>query len=738
MEDASFFLPSGLADDDEENIVLGGGLLNPTTGGLLPAPMWEPMNDPALDNNILVNNSSQQLQQNNLISDNNNSLFGNGNNNNNHSAPPPGMQTDIYSHQNNNNNNNHNNNFDMGTNKNDLMTPYSFSSQQGTARMQATNDFNDTKTNNRYYAPSQPNQNYGNNNNNSNNIDLNQSYLNNDINNNNLMMNNTTRYREDANKVQYLKPVITQGLNLPMGNKNNHNHPQHHQQQQQQHRYYQNQNHPHHHQQHDNNNNIYNNNKRNISNRNQQRSNNNYNNNNNNNNNSQHRQITKSLSTAPRSNNYNNNNNSSSSNNNNSYRSDRQQELLDRHRQRQAQQLQKRTYENEKKIPTRVSKKIHEKSKQQRFPNINNDNIDNSTRFNNNNTNRHQNKYSNNKNHRSTSSNNNKTYQNNNSNSDLKFNNLQYDDDDDSDEDDDDDDDADSENKSNYGDSNNDNSGNTLRKRNSNSSKGKQKSKHSRNKVNKNATTRSPSMSYDDDEDLPSLLRSDQQNRKRSVSSGMHDFAGTMKLGMAIFGTKTISNATAFFFSSSRLLETAFSMLGVMLSFWLIIGIRLIDMVWTIHTAIGKTCAKHSRFGLAYAYIYFFPFVVSYSIPWAPPWGPVCLWYAFLVQLFWPSKADIKNGNYNMYLKWLLPIAFLMEGVSHRSFLLDFTGSQRLLVAFVISSFHSPYDMKNMLFILSFAVQILLASYMDHLLIMQWIQFVIGVNCLGYCYDESL
>ena len=735
MEDASFFLPSGLADDDEENIVLGGGLLNPTTSGLLPAPMWEPMNDPALDNNILVNNSSQQLQQNNLISDNNNSLFGNGNNNNNHSAPPPGMQTDIYSHQNNNNNNNHNNNFDMGTNKNDLMTPYSFSSQQGTARMQATNDFNDTKTNNRYYAPSQPNQNYGNNNNNSNNIDLNQSYLNNDINNNNnLMMNNTTRYREDANKVQYLKPVITQGLNLPMGNKNNHNHPQHHQQQQQQHRYYQNQNHPHHHQQHDNNNNIYNNNKRNISNRNQQRSNNNYNNNNNN---SQHRQITKSLSTAPRSNNY-NNNSSSSSNNNNSYRSDRQQELLDRHRQRQAQQLQKRTYENEKKIPTRVSKKIHEKSKQQRFPNINNDNIDNSTRFNNNNTNRHQNKYSNNKNHRSTSSNNNKTYQNNNSNSDLKFNNLQYDDDDDSDEDDDDDDDADSENKSNYGDSNNDNSGNTLRKRNSNSSKGKQKSKHSRNKVNKNATTRSPSMSYDDDEDLPSLLRSDQQNRKRSVSSGMHDFAGTMKLGMAIFGTKTISNATAFFFSSSRLLETAFSMLGVMLSFWLIIGIRLIDMVWTIHTAIGKTCAKHSRFGLAYAYIYFFPFVVSYSIPWAPPWGPVCLWYAFLVQLFWPSKADIKNGNYNMYLKWLLPIAFLMEGVSHRSFLLDFTGSQRLLVAFVISSFHSPYDMKNMLFILSFAVQILLASYMDHLLIMQWIQFVIGVNCLGYCYDESL
>ena len=52
--DASFFLPSGLADDDdEETIVLGGGIGHGlTTGGLLPSPVWEPSNDPTLDSKL--------------------------------------------------------------------------------------------------------------------------------------------------------------------------------------------------------------------------------------------------------------------------------------------------------------------------------------------------------------------------------------------------------------------------------------------------------------------------------------------------------------------------------------------------------------------------------------------------------------------------------------------------------------------------------------------------------------
>ena len=52
--DASFFLPSGLADDDdEETIVLGGGIGHGlTTGGLLPSPVWEPSNDPTLDRKL--------------------------------------------------------------------------------------------------------------------------------------------------------------------------------------------------------------------------------------------------------------------------------------------------------------------------------------------------------------------------------------------------------------------------------------------------------------------------------------------------------------------------------------------------------------------------------------------------------------------------------------------------------------------------------------------------------------
>ena len=260
---------------------------------------------------------------------------------------------------------------------------------------------------------------------------------------------------------------------------------------------------------------------------------------------------------------------------------------------------------------------------------------------------------------------------------------------------------------------------------------------NTQNKSSKTTKSRSPSMSFDDDEDLPSLLRKDIPNRKRSVSSGMHDIAGNVKFGITLFSSKTISNATSFFFSVSRILETAFSMIGVCLSFALILGINVVSLVWMIHTSIGKICSDHAHVGLAYSFTYFFPFVVSYSIPWAPPWGPVCLWYAFLVQVFWPSESDLKNGTGNAHAKWLIPILFLMEGVSHRSFLLDFTGNQRLLVAFAVASFHSPRKMKNLLYVLSLGVQIFLSSYMNDIVLMQWVQFIHGINCLGYCLSND-
>ena len=78
-----------------------------------------------------------------------------------------------------------------------------------------------------------------------------------------------------------------------------------------------------------------------------------------------------------------------------------------------------------------------------------------------------------------------------------------------------------------------------------------------------------------------------------------------------------------------------------------------------------------------------------------------------------------------------------MEGVSHRSFLLDFTGNQRLLVAFAVASFHSPRKMKNLLYVLSLGVQIFLSSYMNDIVLMQWVQFIHGINCLGYCLSND-
>ena len=51
--------------------------------------------------------------------------------------------------------------------------------------------------------------------------------------------------------------------------------------------------------------------------------------------------------------------------------------------------------------------------------------------------------------------------------------------------------------------------------------------------------------------------------------------------------------------------------------------------------------------------------------------APVCLWYAFLIQLFClqgrPSMVSASRR--------VLPLLFVLEGVSHHSFLLDLNGA---------------------------------------------------------------
>ena len=127
-----------------------------------------------------------------------------------------------------------------------------------------------------------------------------------------------------------------------------------------------------------------------------------------------------------------------------------------------------------------------------------------------------------------------------------------------------------------------------------------------------------------------------------------------------------------------------------------------------------------------------FPTMEKIVFAWAPPWGAVCLWYAFLVQCFWPTKWVGTHGEQDTsktsWAKLILPLTFLLEGVSHKSFLLGLTGGERLVIAYVLSSL--MYEMKVMLFFMVFATQVLMSAFLGTSIIAQWCQFIVAIFSL--------
>ena len=142
-----------------------------------------------------------------------------------------------------------------------------------------------------------------------------------------------------------------------------------------------------------------------------------------------------------------------------------------------------------------------------------------------------------------------------------------------------------------------------------------------------------------------------------------------------------------------------------------------------------------TNFHVAFCFVfpYSFQFLVSFITEWAPHWAPVCLWYSFLVQFFCTSGAvrgnpggtggkgegsggeggkdgkgsvgkDGSGGSGNgagngssdgsggggggvvTFFRLVLPLAFVAEGVSGRSYLLDLSGAELLLVSFFLAA----------------------------------------------------
>lgn len=113
------------------------------------------------------------------------------------------------------------------------------------------------------------------------------------------------------------------------------------------------------------------------------------------------------------------------------------------------------------------------------------------------------------------------------------------------------------------------------------------------------------------------------------------------------------------------------SVMAVVFSVLLLCSLHGASWFIRIHRVAFRAILTHRHIGFCFAFLYSFPLLVQYVFPWAPPWAPVCLWYAFLVQLFCTSGPTAMVTTFRV----ILPLVFLLEGISHHSFLLDLNGT---------------------------------------------------------------
>lgn len=119
------------------------------------------------------------------------------------------------------------------------------------------------------------------------------------------------------------------------------------------------------------------------------------------------------------------------------------------------------------------------------------------------------------------------------------------------------------------------------------------------------------------------------------------------------------------------------SVMAVVFSVLLLCSLHGASWFIRIHRVAFRAILTHRHIGFCFAFLYSFPFLVQYVFPWAPPWAPVCLWYAFLVQLFCTSGPTAMVTTFRI----ILPLVFLLEGISHHSFLLDLNGTVTTLIS---------------------------------------------------------
>ncbi|TMW60606.1 hypothetical protein Poli38472_000648 [Pythium oligandrum] len=181
-------------------------------------------------------------------------------------------------------------------------------------------------------------------------------------------------------------------------------------------------------------------------------------------------------------------------------------------------------------------------------------------------------------------------------------------------------------------------------------------------------------------------------------------------------------NIKGVLFSGFSYLE---SFLAVVFSVILLLSLHGASWFIRIHRVAFRAILTHRHVGFCFAFLYAFPFLVQYVFPWAPPWAPVCLWYAFLVQLFCTNGPTAMVTTFRI----ILPLVFLVEGISHHSFLLDLNGAELLLASFILSALKTS-NLCSPIFLLSLAAQCLSAVFLGSELVVQWLQMALALYSL--------
>uniref|UniRef100_A0AAV1T020 Transmembrane protein n=1 Tax=Peronospora matthiolae TaxID=2874970 RepID=A0AAV1T020_9STRA len=172
-------------------------------------------------------------------------------------------------------------------------------------------------------------------------------------------------------------------------------------------------------------------------------------------------------------------------------------------------------------------------------------------------------------------------------------------------------------------------------------------------------------------------------------------------------------------------LSCAESAVAVMISTLLLLSLHAASWFIHVHRVAYRAILAHHHIGFCFAFLYGFPYLVQHVFSWTPPWAPVCLWYAFLVQLFCTNGPTAIVTTFRV----IIPLVFLVEGISHHSFLLDLNGAELLLTSFIISALKTS-SLCSPIFFLSLATQCLLAVFLGSELIVQWLQLALALYSL--------